>query len=198
MEILKDDEIFSIIDTHYSLIQENNSECLIKLSNSSEWGENEFANFINVMKTEKYEETIEKQKLQVMTEDVILEISDSSNILKYSHNPNYIDYKDKDKSASFYKYKVLAKHKYNELFNSELQFKTVAKKLVGKENLPDNWNDIRKFFKINKRIVYTDKKTNMRFIVNICKCNKYDIEEADDRDLYYKLANSKIIKSSDN
>ena len=194
MEILKDDEIFSIIDTHYSLIEENNSECLIKLSNSSEWGENEFANFINVMKTEKYEETIEKQKLQVMTEDVILEISDSNNILKYSHNPNYIDYKDK--SASFYKYKVLAKHKYDQLFNSELQFKTVAKKLVSKENLPDNWNDIRKFFKINKRIVYTDKKTNMRFIVNICKCNKYDIEETDDRDLYYKLANSKIIKSS--
>ena len=95
MEILKDDEIFSIIDTHYSLIQENNSECLIKLSNSGEWGENEFANFINVMKTEKYEENIEKQTLQVITEDVILEISDSSNILKYSHNPNYINFKDK-------------------------------------------------------------------------------------------------------
>ncbi len=194
MEILKDDEIFSIIDTHYSLIQENNSECLIKLSNSSEWGENEFSNFINVMKTEKYEENIEKQTLQVVSEDIILEISDSSNILKYSHNPNYINYKDK--SVSLYKYKVLAKHKYDQLFNSNLQFKTVAKKLVGKENIPDNWNDIRKFFKINKRIVYNDKKTNMRFIVNICKCNKYDIEDADDRDLYYKLANTKIIKSS--
>jgi hypothetical protein len=106
MEILKDDEIFSIIDTHYSLIQENNSECLIKLSNSSEWGETEFANFINVMKTEKYEENIEKQTLQVMTEDVILEISDSSNILKYSHDSNYIDYKDKRKLFVLYNYLV--------------------------------------------------------------------------------------------
>ena len=196
MEILKDDEIFSIIDTHYSLIQENNSECecLIKLSNSSEWTENEFANFINVMKTEKYEENVEKQKLQVITEDVLLEISDSSNILKYSHNPTYINHKDK--SVSWYKYKVLAKHKYGELFNSNLQFKTVAKKSIGKENIPDNWNDIRKFFKINKRVIYTDKKTNMRFIVGICKCNKYEIEETDERDIYYNLANSKIIKSS--
>ena len=49
MEISKDDEIFSIIDTHTSLNQENSCECLIKLTNSGEWTEKEFANFINVM-----------------------------------------------------------------------------------------------------------------------------------------------------
>ena len=107
MEILKDDEIFSIIDTHISLNQENSSECLVKLTNSGEWTETEFTNFINVMKTEKYQENVEKQTLEVITEDIILEICESSNISKYSHNPTYINYKDNN--VSFYKYKVLLK-----------------------------------------------------------------------------------------
>ena len=74
MEISKDDEIFSIIDTHTSLNQENSCECLIKLTNSGEWTEKEFANFINVMKTEEYDENIDRQTLEVITEDIILEI----------------------------------------------------------------------------------------------------------------------------
>ena len=148
MEILKDDEIFSIIDTHTSLNEENNSECLIKLSNSGEWSETEFNNFINVMKTEKYEENIEKQALEVIIKDYILEICESSNILKYSQNPTYINYDNKN--VSWYKYKTLLKHNCDNLFNSNLLFKSTVKKSITKENIPENWNSERKFFKINK------------------------------------------------
>ena len=193
MEILKDDEIFSIIDTHTSLNEENNSVCLIKLSNSGEWSETEFNNFINVMKTEKYEENIEKQALEVIIKDYILEICESSNILKYSQNPTYINYDNKN--VSWYKYKTLLKHNCDNLFNSNLLFKSTVKKSITKENIPDNWNSEGKFFKINKRIIYTDKKTNIRFIVNICKCNKYDYEDTDNDELHNNIANSKIIKS---
>ena len=194
MEILKDDEIFSIIDTHTSLNEENNSECLIKLSNSGEWSETEFNNFINVMKTEKYEENIEKQALEVIIKDYILEICESSNILKYSQNPTYINYDNKN--VSWYKYKTLLKHNCDNLFNSNLLFKSTVKKSMSKENIPDNWDDKKKFFKINKRIIYTDKKTNVRFIVNICKCNKYDFEDAGLDELHNNIVKSKIIKSS--
>ena len=149
MEISKDDEIFSIIDTHTSLNQENSCECLIKLTNSGEWTEKEFANFINVMKTEEYDENIDRQTLEVITEDIILEIRENSNISKYLRNPTYINYKDTN--ISFYKYKILLKNNYDNLFNSNLLFKSTVKKTIDKENISDNWNDKKKFFKINKR-----------------------------------------------
>ena len=194
MEISKDDEIFSIIDTHTSLNQENSCECLIKLTNSGEWTEKEFANFINVMKTEEYDENIDRQTLEVITEDIILEIRENSNISKYLRNPTYINYKDTN--ISFYKYKILLKNNYDNLFNSNLLFKSTVKKTIDKENISDNWNDKKKFFKINKRIFYTDKKTNIRFIANICKCNKYDYEDTGIEELHNNIVSSKIIKSS--
>ena len=90
MEIFKDDKIFSYIDKHFLLIKENNAECIIKFLDIGEWSENEYTNFINVMKSEDYEENIEKHSLHVFCEDNLLEIVGDTNIIKYSHNPSYI------------------------------------------------------------------------------------------------------------
>ena len=63
-----------------------------------------------------------------------------------------------------HKYKILAKDECGELFNSKLLFLTTKKQPTSKENIPENWKDLRKFFKINKRFTYTDTKTNIKFI----------------------------------
>ena len=51
MEIFKDDKIFSYIDKHALLVNENNAECILKLVGVGEWGENEYTNFINEYNT---------------------------------------------------------------------------------------------------------------------------------------------------
>lgn len=191
MEIFKDDKIFSYIDKHNLLVKENNAECIIKLVGFGDWTENEYNNFINTMKAEDYDEQIEKHNLQIFCEDNLLEITGDTNIIKYSTNPSYVK-----TDVSMNKYKVLAKDEYGELFNSGLLFLTTTKQAVAKENAPANWKDMRKFFKINKRIIYTDTQTNIRYIVNVCKCNKYELYEAEDKDLFYNINSAKIIKSS--
>lgn len=191
MEIFKDDKIFSYIDKHNLLAKENNAECIIKLLGSGDWTENEYNNFINIMKAEDYNEQIEKHNLQIFCEDNLMEVTGDTNIIKYSSNPSYVK-----TDVSMNKYRVLAKDEYDELFNSKLLFLTTAKQAIAKENAPVNWKDMRKFFKINKRIVYTDTKTNIRYIVNVCKCNKYELYEAEDKDLFYNINSARIIKSS--
>ena len=191
MEIFKDDKIFSYIDKHALLVKENNAECILKLVGVGEWGENEYTNFINVMKSEDYVENIEKHNLQIFCDDNLLEIVGDTNIIKYSHNPTYIK-----TNNLMHKYKILAKDECSELFNSKLLFLTTTKQQTSKENIPENWKDLRKFFKINKRFTYTDTKTNIKFIVNVCKCSKYESYDATDSDLYYNLNSAKIIKSS--
>ena len=190
MEIFKGDKIFSFIDKHFELIKEN-TESIIKLVGTSDWTENEYTNFINVMKSENFTEQIDKHVLQIYSEDYLFELSGDTNIIKYSHNPSYIN-----SNSNIYKYKVLAKDDYNELFNSKLLFLTKNKNPIAKDNVPANWKELRKFFKINKKITYTDTKTNINYVVNVCKCNKLEPYEADDNDLYYNLNYSKIIKSS--
>jgi len=71
------------------------------------------------------------------------------------------------------------------LFNSTLEFNISNNTLSPTPH--QNWNDIRKTFKINKKISYTDK-TNTKFVVNICKQN-------DNNESFYSLKNSGIIKS---
>jgi len=191
MEIFKDDKIFSYIDKHVLLVKENNAECIIKLVGVGEWSENEYTNFINVMKSEDYVETIEKHNLQVFCEDNLLELVGDTNIIKYSQNPTYIK-----TDNMMHKYKILAKDECSELFNSKLLFLTTTKYPLSNENIPENWKDLRKFFKINKRFTYTDTKTNIKFIVNVCKCSKYESYDATDSDLHNNLNSANIIRSS--
>ena len=85
MEISKDHSIFSIIDKHYSLIEED-CESYIKFANSISWNDSEYENFINVMKSQKYKEDIEKQTLEIYSDETLLKITGSTNIIKYCQN----------------------------------------------------------------------------------------------------------------
>lgn len=187
MEISKDHSIFSIIDKHYSLIEED-CKSYIKVTNSISWNDVEYENFINVMKSMNYTEEVEPQILEVYAMDIILKISGNASIIKYCQNSKF-----KSKKFEWFKNKVISKDVVNDLLNSNLNFYSVKTNVTTDANIPANWNDIRKYFKVVKNIKYTDPKTQVKYIVSITKGNDIEYDETKDDDMFYSITNSGIL-----
>ena len=181
MEISKDNSIFSIIERQHSL-KDDNIRWKIEFFNETSWTENEYNNFINVMKSFGYTEEIDTQDLNVSSDDIMLEITGNSNILKYCMSDNY-----KKIQTKWYKNKVLADDNLNNLIDSKLNFN--LSKITDTQE-PANWKDMRKYFKINKKIKFIDEVNNVTYVVNITKCKDYEINN-----MYYSLRSSGIVKS---
>jgi len=194
IEISKDDNIMKVIDKHSSLISTKDCVCLIKFNNYSSWSEKEYNNFINVMKTEGFSENVEPQVLNISSDTTLFTISGSSSILRYCSLNTY-----KKKDAIIYNYKTEGKDIVDDIFDSKLIFESFVKNNISQqEDINPNWGDIRKFFKIDKKVIYTDTKTNIRYIVNITKYNGLDpdITSIDNINLHYSFKTSGVIKSS--
>ena len=116
MEISKEHSIFSIIDKHYSLIEED-CETYIKFTNTLNWSDSVYENFINVMKSLNYGEEIDKQKLEIYCDETVLKVSGNTNIIKYCHNSKY-----NSKNFEWYKNKVISKDIVDDLLDSKLNF----------------------------------------------------------------------------
>lgn len=193
MEISKGDTIFSIID-NISLNRDENIENIIKVENIDVWSEDNYYNFVNIMKTEGYIEETEPQILHAYSNDYLLTIKGSKKILYYSNNNNY---KYDASLISWYNHNVVSKDVVNMLFNSTLTFLNIRKTKIDTEIPPiANWDNMRKYFKINKYITFTDNATNIKFIVNISKCHDRDHYEAIDTDYHLALNKSKIINKT--
>jgi len=190
MEISKDHSIFSIIEKHYSLIEED-CETYIKFTNALNWSDIVYDNFINVMKSLNYGEEIDKQKLEIYCDETLLKVSGNTNIIKYCHNSKY-----NSKNFEWYKNKVISKDIVDDLLDSKLNFYSIKSNLSSDASIPVNWNDIRKFYKITKKIKYTDPETNIKFIISITKGNGLEYDEVNDSDMYYNLNNSGILSST--
>jgi hypothetical protein len=186
MEISKDDPIFTIIGA----ITANGEENVIKVENTEIWSEDNYYNFVNIMKNEGYIEENEPQTLEAYANDYLLVIQTPKKILYYC---NHNTFKSDDANITWYNHSVVSKNVVNTLFNSTLTFLNLRKT----ETTPvANWGNMRKYFKINKRITYTDSATNIKYIVNISKCHDRDHYEADEADYYLALNKAKIINKS--
>jgi len=164
MEISKDDTIFTIID-NISMNGEENIENIIKVVGADLWSEDNYYNFVNIMKTEGYEEENEPQVLHAYSNDYLLTIKSAKKIINYCNNKNY---KHDDNYITWYNHSLMSKNNVNTLFDSSLTFLNIKKSKIDTERNPVvNWDNMRKYFKINKFITYTDKKTNIKYIVNI-------------------------------
>jgi hypothetical protein len=193
MEISKDDAIFTIID-NISLNIHENVENVIKVENVDLWSEDNFYNFVNIMNNEGYIKEEEPQTLHVYSTDYLLTIKSAKRILYYCNNNNY---KYDENYIDWYKYNVVSKNIVNTLFDSNLIFLNIKKLKIKTEKNPDvNWDSMRKYFKINKCITYTDPKTNVIYIVNITKSHDRDFYEKTDEDCYTSLNKSKIINKT--
>tara|TARA_B100000795_G_scaffold270051_1_gene262233 strand:- start:11261 stop:14254 length:2994 start_codon:yes stop_codon:yes gene_type:complete len=187
MEISKDHSIFSIIEKHSSLAEED-CYSYIKMTNTLSWNDIEYENFINVMKSMKYIEEIEPQILEVYAMDIILKISGNANIIKYCQNNKF-----KSKNFEWYKNKVISKDVVNDLLDSNLNFYSVKNNVTTDTNIPTNWNDIRKYFKVVKNIKYTDPETQIKYIVSITKGNDIEYDETKESEMFNSLINSGIL-----
>jgi len=193
MEISKDDAIFTIID-NISLNIHENVENVIKVENVDLWSEDNFYNFVNIMNNEGYIKEEEPQTLHVYSTDYLLTIKSAKRILYYCNNNNY---KYDENYIDWYKYNVVSKNIVNTLFDSNLIFLNIKKLKIKTEKNPDvNWDSMRKYFKINKCITYTDPKTKIKYIVNITKSHDRDFYEKTDEDCYTALNKSKIINKT--
>ena len=179
-----------------SIKREENIENIIKVHTENLWSEDNYFNFVNTMKSEGYEEETEPQILHVYSSDYqyLLNIQSSKKILYYCNNNNY---KHDDNYISWYSHSLVSKNNVNTLFDSSLTFLNIRKTLIDAEKNPViNWNNMRKYFKINKCITYTDKKTNIKYIVNIYKGHDHDYYEATDTEFHLTLNKSKIINKT--
>ena len=193
MEISKDDTIFTIID-NISLNGDENIENIIKVENTDVWSEDNYYNFINIMNSEGYIEESEPQTLHVYSNDYLLTIKGAKKILYYSHHNNY---KYDTNLISWYNHNMVSKNVVNMLFNSTLTFLNIRNTKIDTETAPvSNWDNMRKYFKINKCITYTDASTNIKYIVNISKCHDRDHYEKNDADYHLTLNKAKIINKS--
>jgi len=193
MEISKDDAIFTIID-NISLNIHENIENIIKVENVDLWTEDNFYNFVNIMNNEGYVKEEEPQTLHVYSTDYLLTIKSTKRILNYCNNNNY---KHDEDYIGWYKHSVVSKNVVNTLFDSNLIFLNIKRLKIKTEKNPDvNWDSMRKYFKINKCITYTDPKTNVKYIVNITKTHDRDFYEKTDEDCYTSLNKSKIINKT--
>jgi len=195
MEISKDDAIFTIIN-NISLNTEENIENIIKVEvgNSDIWSEDNYYNFVNIMTSEGYIKEEEPQILHVYSNDYLLTIKSAKKILYYCNNNTY---KYNENYICWYKNSVVSKDNVNTLFDSNLIFLNIKKSKIETDKNPViNWDNMRKYFKINKCISYTDSKTKVKYIVNITKSPDNDYYEATDKDSHMTLNKSKIINKT--
>jgi hypothetical protein len=189
MEISKDDPIFTIIGA-IPVKAVKDEENVIKVENTEIWSEDNYYNFVNIMKNEGYVEETEPQTLHAYANDYLLVIKTPKKILYYC---NHNTYKSDDANITWYTHNPVSKNVVNTLFNSTLTFLNLRKT----ETTPvANWANMRKYFKINKCISYTDSVTNIKYIVNICKSHDRDYYEADEKDYHLALNKANIINKS--
>jgi hypothetical protein len=182
MEISKDNSVFSTIDKQYSMKSED-SLWFIQFSNDSAWTEAEYNRFTNVMNSLDYNENIEAENLEVHLDESVLNISGISNISKYCLTDDY-----RKLNVSWFKERILDQSIVDDLIDSKLTFKLLSKT---SSQEPANWKDNRKFFKVSKRISYTDSKTKVKYVVNITKYKDEEIQN-----MYYSFRSSGILKTS--
>lgn len=181
MEISKDNNIFSIIQNQSDILDET-TEWIVDINNVDDegniiiWTELEFNNFTSVMKSLKYEEEIGKQYLLVKSGEDILKITNTPNITKYCVYDNH-----KIVPHEWIKEKEVLSEDINNLFDTGIKISVIKKTETVQ---PDNWDDIRKNYKIVIPISYTDKNGTI-FRVNIIKHKEED---------YYTLKQSGIFK----
>lgn len=179
MELNNDSLLFNIINK-YSLSTDDNDEVIIKFHNKdSEWTEQEFNNFINVMRSSKYIENITNEILEVSTNyDDLLCIRGINNIIKYCISDNI-----PSKNSEWYKNKLIMSDNVNDILDADLTFCFYNKK---KSIAPDRWDDISKKYVINKSITYTMMEKGIMFVADMIK----DKEELE----FHTLKQSGVLK----
>lgn len=160
MELSKDEPIFKLIDELKKTVGEN--ELIIKFHNNTDWTENEFNNFINIMRN-NYSETINDESLEVNNNDDYLTINKIAGILNYCNTNTYKTSKHKWENRT-----VIKNSTVTNLFDINLEFITTK---INEIEESSNWDTKEKKFKFIKKFSY-DLKNGIIANAMIIKTNE--------------------------
>jgi len=174
MELSKQEPIFKLIDELKNNINDN--EIFLKFHNNSDWTENEFNNFINIMRN-NYKETIDDEYLDISNNDNYLKIFKINNILKYCNTNNYTSLNHKWENRI-----IIKNENINDLFDVNLEFNIYK---ITEITEISNWDKELKTFKFIKKFNYEIDKDIIASAI-ILKSND---------NLFTDLKKSKILNS---
>jgi len=181
MELSKDLPLFSIIQNHLDLLQNDNMELEISFHRKEgPFTELEFNNFTNVLRSMQFKEIIETECLEVSADNHVMYINGMPNILNHCMTDSY----DK-KNTKWHKTKLMSSDDINDFLDLDIRLLTVQKTNV---TIPERWDDMRKHYLVHKYIKYMSDD-GVTFIASLYKT----IDEE-----FYTLKQSNILKTGQN
>lgn len=187
MEISKDSPLFGIIKNHLDLLKSDDAHELVLSFSRTEghFTELEFQNFTNVFRSLKYSENIAKETLQVS--DVV-----SNDILYIEGMPNILNYcitnSCKKTAAKWYKSKAISSDTIHNIFDLNIDITQYSK--MPMQSSPEQWDDTRKHYMLNKDINYTkNKHSDITYVANMHKASD---------DEFYTFKQSNVLKAQQN
>ena len=194
MDLSKNEYIFQIINKQHDLLNDDTIWTINILNGNTNWTENEFINFTNVMKNTNFKEVIDDDYLEICNNDDILKISKITNIIKFCSNENY-----NDLLYEWNKVNHISSEEVKDLFDADLNF-NICKYSPSTE--PNNWNELRKKYKIYKKFLYIDEKNDITYVAKLTKENEdndfYTLKQSGVVNSQQKYEFSIIIKNKDN
>jgi SAM-dependent methyltransferase len=184
MELDKDLPLFSIIHNQLELLKNNDTnEMEISFYKAEgSFTEFEFHNFTNVCRSFNCKESIDNEYLEITGDNNILHIEGIANIMKYCTTDTF-----DNKKTKWNKIQILNANNIDGLFdvNFSVKIKNVTEIVA-----PDNWEDMRKTFRLLKNIRYiSNKDKNIEYIASLLKTTDDD---------FYTLKQSNILKNPQN
>ena len=176
MELSQDELIFKLIADYNKLVTDN--EVIIKFNNNSDWTENEFNNFISMMRN-NYTETIEDEFLEVSNNDNYLIINKIAPIINYCNTNTNTPLNQKWENRN-----IIKEDNIIDLFDVNLNFTASQQEKI--DNIKD-FDKLDKQFKFIKKFNYDLKDGIIASALLIKSSNS---------DKYYKsLKESKVLSS---
>lgn len=175
MELDKQSSFVTILDNYQSIFNPED-ELIIKFHNRDfHWTENDFNNFISVMRSNNYTETIEKEVLECYNNDNVLSIEGLPNIVKYCMI-NYID----NTHTGWTRKKLLEEDNINDTLDVNI---SIARYSKTKITPPEKWDDLPKKYYIHKYIKYSTP--DIDYVANLYKQKEEE---------FYSLKHSGVLK----
>lgn len=143
MELSQNEYIFKLIEDYKEII--NGNEVIIKFHNNGDWTENEFNNFISMMRN-NYIETIDEEYLEVSNNNNYLIINKIGAIINYCNTNTNTPLNQQWETRNIVKTDIL-----KDLFDINLEFIALNKNKI---DPIDNFDKTDKSFKFIKKFNY--------------------------------------------
>lgn len=166
--------VIPVIETHANLAKEENRKWKISIRpKTTEWTMTDMKDTVSILRNNEFgfREDVYDEELDVHSEAdaTILRVSGIHNISNYCQYENPLS-----ANGRWHRYTVVEDTNSTQLpdiFSLTLVSQVEEERLLEDKNGPTGWDSTLKNYKIVKRIVYTDTKTDVRYVVSMIKAS---------------------------